>query len=283
MARHIREAMKRAILSESSHVHLDEDADNHAGAARSSAGIQGSGAGAAAGAEAASHLRAHDFGAIDRTLRCPYIEEKAEGMRPGMRSSYAPGVFRALRAHFGVTEDAFCASVIDNPLIPAAGSSTDAAASGGDDASTSSGSGSGGGGGRSGAVFFFSADRHFVVKSVSKSEAKLARQLLPSYLRHVTSYPDSLLPRLYLLIKVAVGTRSQDVIRVMVTQNVFNMPADFRLGLQFDLKGSTANRWVSAKEQIKYATSEAKKAAAAVAARARAEAGAEAEAGTGAV
>ena len=108
-------------------------------------------------------------------------------------------------------------------------------------------------------MFFFSADRHFVVKSVSKSEAKLVRQLLPSYLRHVTSYPDSLLPRLFLLIKVAVGTRSQDVIRVMVTQNVFNMPADLRLGLQFDLKGSTANRWVSAKEQIRYAGAIAKK------------------------
>ena len=49
--------------------------------------------------------------------------------------------------------------------------------------------------------------------------------------------------------------------RVMVTQNVFNMPADFRLGLQFDLKGSTANRWVSAKEQIEYVKSKAKEAA----------------------
>ena len=236
MAAHIREAIKIAILCESAH------RNNSIADSATSRG-------------AYAHLRAHDYGAIDRSMRCPYVEEKTDGMQPGLRSSYAPGVFRFLRSHFGVSEDDFCASVIDHPLVLRDGVNVDAATQSQNSDTTSLSSG---GGGRSGAVFFFSADRHFVVKSVTKSEAKLARRNLSSYTNHVTSYPDSLLPRVFLLIKVAVGTRSQDVIRVMVTNNVFNVPRGLRLGLQFDLKGSTANRWISAKDQIAYAREHSK-------------------------
>ena len=172
MARHVREAIKQAVLCESSHVYQNSDGSP------------------------ASDLLLPDFGAIDRTMRCPYIDEKADGMQPGLRSAYAPSVFRALRAHFGLTEDEFCASVIDNPLIPSG------AVARKEDAATSNASKSpkanSSGGGRSGAIFFFSADRYFVVKSVSKSEAKLARNILQSYFRYMKSYPDSLLPRIFL-------------------------------------------------------------------------------------
>ena len=54
--------------------------------------------------------------------------------------------------------------------------------------------------------------------------------------------------RYFMLLKVAVGTRTQDYVRVVVSTNVFD--SNLKLDHQFDLKGSTANRWISASEQV---------------------------------
>ena len=86
---------------------------------------------------------------------------------------------------------------------------------------------------------FFSADRHFIVKEITKKECVLLRSTLREYVEHCHTHPNTLLPRVYMLLKVAVGTRTQDYIRVVVMQNVFDTPSNLRISESFDLKGST--------------------------------------------
>ena len=47
--------------------------------------------------------------------------------------------------------------------------------------------GTGGGAGRSGASFFFTADKAFIVKSLTEDEMKFLIQILPSYVDHITA------------------------------------------------------------------------------------------------
>eukprot|EP00656_Telonema_subtile_P035098 TRINITY_DN3909_c0_g1_i6.p1 TRINITY_DN3909_c0_g1~~TRINITY_DN3909_c0_g1_i6.p1 ORF type:complete len:428 (+),score=48.76 TRINITY_DN3909_c0_g1_i6:193-1476(+) len=163
-----------------------------------------------------AELRAPDFGAVDRTMRATAGEHQ-------LLSSYAPGAFLALRDLWGVPEDVFCASMLDNSL------------------ETSSS-----GGGSSGAFMFFSSDRQFVVKSLTHSEAGLMRGLLPSYVHYCSTQLDTLLPKFIMLLKARLPAGDS---YVMVTSNVFAAPPCVNLEKQFDLKGSTANRFISSTEQ----------------------------------
>ena len=165
---------------------------------------------------ALEQLRTPDYAAVDRTMRDSCSDHQ-------LLTLYAPYAFLALRRLFGVSEDAFCSSMLDNELLSSSA-----------------------GGGRSGAHMFFSADRVFVAKSLTQVEARLMRQLLPRYVHYCNRFRDTLLPRFLMLLKVHLPGGSD---YMMVTTNVFAAPPHLVLQRQYDLKGSTANRFISAQEQ----------------------------------
>jgi 1-phosphatidylinositol-4-phosphate 5-kinase len=50
---------------------------------------------------------------------------------------------------------------------------------------------------KSGQFFFYSHDGRYMIKTQSKEESKLLRQMMPQYLKHLTMNPDSMLVRFY--------------------------------------------------------------------------------------
>jgi len=51
--------------------------------------------------------------------------------------------------------------------------------------------------GKSGSVFYLSDDERFLVKTVSREEARLLLQRVPAYFRHCAANPGTLLTRFY--------------------------------------------------------------------------------------
>ncbi|KAH9249545.1 hypothetical protein BASA81_012718 [Batrachochytrium salamandrivorans] len=128
---------------------------------------------------------------------------------------YAPAAFRELRNGWGVT---------DTRLLESVGALS------GDGAV---------GDGKSGMLFFFSADRHFVLKTVKPNEMQVLSDFLRAYIRHMLDNPDSLICRFFGLYTFKFP--GQQSINLVCMQNSF----DTRLVLheKYDLKGSTRNRW----------------------------------------
>ena len=93
IATHLRDSLSSAILCEANHHTLNENENNK------------------------DELNISDYQSIDRTARPDFVEEEKNGMVPGLRTIYAPVVFRQIRKLFGITEDAFCSSMLDHPLL----------------------------------------------------------------------------------------------------------------------------------------------------------------------
>ena len=51
--------------------------------------------------------------------------------------------------------------------------------------------------GKSGSFFFFSYDRQFIIKTMNANEKKVFIAALPTYLKHLSTYPQSLIARIY--------------------------------------------------------------------------------------
>ena len=185
-----------------------------------------------------AELQLHDIFAIDRTMRerekpleKGVVAKKNKVMNkeiyhPGLRSSYAPSAFRALRQLFNISEDFYANSLMEQDLQILNN-----------------------GGGSSGAMFLRSQDKHFIIKGVTKSETRILRSILPQYIEHCQKYPDTLLPRIYSLLKL-VGVRPQDIQRIIVCNNVFDTL--LTVDTSFDLKGSTSNRYVTLESRIEH-------------------------------
>jgi len=141
-----------------------------------------------------------------------------KGFGKSLETTYAPLVMKLLRKHFGIDEDFFCESLFESKL-EMQGSS----------------------GGRSGSLLFFSQDKHFVVKTISKAEMTILRGFLKRYYEHVMANPDTLLPRFLGMYKIR-GCH------IVVMTNVFD--TSMEIEMVFDLKGSTANRFVDTIEQV---------------------------------
>lgn len=84
---------------------------------------------------------------------------------------------------------------------------------------------------KSGSVFFFSHDNRFLVKSLTKHEKDNLLSILPSYLHHLRTYPNTLLPRFYGIHRIKHG---QTKIYFMITESVF--PKGRKLQQVYDLK-----------------------------------------------
>lgn len=133
---------------------------------------------------------------------------------------YTPHVFRALRALNNVEEADYMTSLAgDFNYIEFLANS------------------------KSGQFFFYSHDGRFMIKTQTREEARLLRDMLPSYVKHLVDHPDSLIARFYGLHRVEMPTLKRRTFFV-VMQSVFYCPVEppLTLHVKFDLKGSTIGR-----------------------------------------
>jgi len=142
---------------------------------------------------------------------------------------YAPVIFLSVREHFGIDNEAFVKSMSELK-------------------------GGQVGEGKSGMLFFSSADREFIVKTVTKNELKFLERELKSYYDYmVVNGATSLLPRFMGLYFLKLPDKP--IVRLIVMNNVFNLPRGGKLSSSielvemYDLKGSLHTRYVGAEEQ----------------------------------
>lgn len=101
--------------------------------------------------------------------------------------------------------------------------------------------------GKSGSLFFFSHDMRFILKTIPKSEAKLLRSILPSYVDHIANDENTLLPKFFGLHRVKPHRGRQ--VRFLVMNNIFQTRKTIHE--RYDLKGSTLGRAASEEEKKK--------------------------------
>ena len=152
---------------------------------------------------------------------------------------YAPHVFRALRAQVGLSTSSYLKSIgpeqlLGNLLLGNLSSLAELTTEG-----------------KSGAFFYFTADGKFLIKTVTKSEQKIIKKLLPAYFRYLQKNPDSLLLRFYGLHALREKRRGNipgnifsnpEPLYFVVMGNLFGSAEPLQ---QFDLKGSYVGRWAS--------------------------------------
>eukprot|EP01080_Neovahlkampfia_damariscottae_P000046 gene46-4296_t len=96
--------------------------------------------------------------------------------------------------------------------------------------------------GKSGALLFFTADKKFVLKTVSVTERKFLEKILKSYEKHVVSRPSTTIVRLLALYKITINKAS---IQLVVMENVFPVKPK----TVYDLKGSSIGRNATLEEK----------------------------------
>eukprot|EP00475_Leptophrys_vorax_P038677 TRINITY_DN686_c0_g4_i1.p1 TRINITY_DN686_c0_g4~~TRINITY_DN686_c0_g4_i1.p1 ORF type:complete len:679 (+),score=151.88 TRINITY_DN686_c0_g4_i1:2166-4202(+) len=102
-------------------------------------------------------------------------------------------------------------------------------------------------GGRSGSFFFATADKQFIIKSMSVEEMEfLEKSFMHEYTSYVVKEKNTLLPRFYAIIKIHSGPAT---FKFLVMNNVFR--THLPLNEIYDLKGSKLNRMASKKERLK--------------------------------
>lgn len=132
---------------------------------------------------------------------------------------HCPIPFAKIRSHFGISEELYANSFkIELGLYAKRTSS------------------------KSGSSFFYTPNKQFIVKTISKKEAKFFSKMFLDYYKHVTQSPQTLLCitcGFYTINTSAV----EEEIYVIVMKNFF--PPEKPLCHIFDLKGSTIGRTVS--------------------------------------
>ena len=97
--------------------------------------------------------------------------------------------------------------------------------------------------GASGSIFYITADDLFIMKTVSKKEARFLLSLLPGYYVNLTQNPFTLLPKFFGLFCYQNAKKN---IRFVIMNNL--IPREVRLNEKFDLKGSIYKRKASEDE-----------------------------------
>lgn len=98
--------------------------------------------------------------------------------------------------------------------------------------------------GASGSIFYISADDVYIIKTVSKKEARFMLGLLPGYYMNLTQNPFTLLPKFFGLFCYQNANKN---IRFVVMNNL--IPTNVRLHEKYDLKGSIYKRKASDEER----------------------------------
>uniref|UniRef100_A0A0G4HLZ9 PIPK domain-containing protein n=1 Tax=Chromera velia CCMP2878 TaxID=1169474 RepID=A0A0G4HLZ9_9ALVE len=151
---------------------------------------------------------------------------------------YAPFAFRKLRELFQIAPDDYLKSVgpeqlLGNMVLGNLSSLSELSSEG-----------------KSGAFFYYTADSKYMLKTVTKSEAKFFRSILKDYFEHVTANRNTLVTRFFglhaLRFKKSGGKRTenssggQQKLYFCVMGNMFNTPVEIHR--RWDLKGSWVGR-----------------------------------------
>lgn len=91
--------------------------------------------------------------------------------------------------------------------------------------------------GKSGSVFMFSSDKKFVLKTITQSESKFLRGIFEEYCKHMISFPNSLLTKIYGHHRVDVKGKK---VYFVILGNV--IATNLTLHETYDLKGSSIGR-----------------------------------------
>jgi 1-phosphatidylinositol-4-phosphate 5-kinase len=143
-------------------------------------------------------------------------------MRDFKFKDYAPKAFSAIRRLFGITEVEYILNICGEfDLLEFVSNS------------------------KSGNFFFYSYDKRFMIKTISKDEAKFLRNILPSYYEHLRRFPNSMLNRFFGMHRVKPHKKNE--YRFLVMGSVFD--TNLSIKKVFDLKGSSLGRAVTRKER----------------------------------
>jgi len=102
---------------------------------------------------------------------------------------------------------------------------------------------------KSGQFFFFSHNQRFMVKTLSKTEAKLLRKIMPQYYSYIRKHPHSLLTKFFGMHRVKPHRRKH--INFVIMSSVFYSEENLEIHEQYDLKGSTKGRRAGPGETMK--------------------------------
>jgi len=129
--------------------------------------------------------------------------------------NYAPKIFNAIRSFQGIRSSSYVFSMCNKPLKPKVFSAS-----------------------ASGSFFFETADKRYILKTITKRECDQLRHMLFDYWKHIEQYADTLLPRFMGMYKVK--HTENKFVRVLVMRNVFY--TKLPISEKYDLKGSTVGR-----------------------------------------
>jgi len=129
---------------------------------------------------------------------------------------YAPVAFAYLRRLFGVNEFDFLLSVCGNANFIEFISNA-----------------------KSGQFFFYSSDGKYMIKTMTNSESKFLRRILPHYFRHCTENPNTLLTKFFGMYRVKLYHLRRNVKFVIMNSIYYT---DKSIQTFYDLKGSELGR-----------------------------------------
>lgn len=129
---------------------------------------------------------------------------------------YAPVAFAYLRRMFGVNEFDFLLSVCGNANFIEFISNA-----------------------KSGQFFFYSSDGKYMIKTMTDTESKFLRRILPHYFRHCTENPNSLIAKFLGMYRVKLYHLRRNV-KFIIMNSVYY--TDKSLQTIYDLKGSDIGR-----------------------------------------
>ena len=144
--------------------------------------------------------------------------------------AYAPNEFAQLRKLFGISEDAFCKSLVEasSPFVSFQSNSKGAA--------------------RVGGIFFYSPDGGYLIKSIKQDEVPTLLRMLPQYGQFMKNNGrTTLLTRFCGMYDIDIeGTHHT----LVIMNAVFPSRASSSMTERFDLKGSSVGRKVSEEERL---------------------------------
>ncbi|KAL7449867.1 hypothetical protein ACHAWC_001875, partial [Mediolabrus comicus] len=130
---------------------------------------------------------------------------------------YAPVVFQRIRSLFGVDKQTFLHSICGKFNLYEFASNA-----------------------KSGQFFFYSHDGRYMIKTLTYTEQRFLRLILPAYYRHLTKYSNTFLTHFYGLYRVCMPNADNTRLHFVIMRSVFH--TEKKIDRVWDLKGSTVGR-----------------------------------------